>query len=286
MNSCIVCKGHAFIPYLKSQKYSITRCLTCGLRFLEPQPTAKELAALYSQDYFISQNAGVRGYSEYVSEASNHRRTFRNRLRLLPRPERGSSLMDLGAATGFFVEQARLAGWDAQGIEPSAWASRHARETLGQPVFTGTLGEAQVPESSFDVVTMWEVIEHLPDPRTLLAGVTSILKPGGYLALSTPDAGSFVARLFGKRWLGWRKIPEHLFFFDFPTLNRLLVDTGFEVLKRRYVSITVDAEFALNRLCDLTGVPRPILPSAIANTSVDVNPFYDLFVLARLTRAR
>jgi SAM-dependent methyltransferase len=282
--TCIVCRAQQAETFLVVKGYSILRCLKCGLRFLSPQPTAGELADLYSKEYFLSPDASKMGYSEYVSDAKNHRRTFRNRIRYLPNVSAGARLLDLGAATGFFVEQARLAGWEAQGLEPSQWASEYARSILCQPVITGTLAEANITPGSFEVVTMWEVVEHLPDPRDVLERVASILRPSGYLALSTPDAGSLVARVTGRRWLGWRKVPEHLFFFDFRNLRRLLSDIGFSVVSRRYVSITVDAQFACTRLMALVGARNIGLPKSLGSCPVAVNPLYDLFVLARLTR--
>jgi 2-polyprenyl-3-methyl-5-hydroxy-6-metoxy-1,4-benzoquinol methylase len=282
---CIVCRTCQGDTFLISKGYSILRCSGCGLRFLNPQPTTAELADFYSREYFVSSDASEKGYSEYVADAHNHRKTFRNRIQYLPKRLEGARLLDVGAATGFFVEQARLAGWDAQGVEPSPWASEYARSVLGQPVMSGTLAEAAFAPKSFDVVTMWEVIEHLPDPRHVLEEVASILKPQGHLALSTPDAGSFIARVARRRWLGWRKVPEHLYFFDFRTLHRLLSEIGFEIVSRRYVSITVDAQFAFTRLMALAGVGGIRLPGFLGSRSVAVNPLYDLFLLARLTRS-
>jgi SAM-dependent methyltransferase len=283
--TCIVCGERQAETFLISRGYSILKCLECGLRYLSPQPTTAELTDLYSKEYFVSPNASDKGYSEYVADASNHQETFRNRIKYLPKHAPGNRLLDLGAATGFFVEQARLAGWDAQGLEPSPWASEYARSVLGQPVITGTLAEAKLAPGSFEVVTMWEVVEHLPDPRQVLKQVASLLRPQGYLALSTPDAGSLVARIAGRRWLGWRKVPEHLFFFDSRTLQRLLGDIGFDIVDRRYVSITVDAQFAVTRLMALIGARDVHLPTFLGSRSLAVNPLYDLFLLARLTRS-
>ena len=279
---CVVCDGQTSATFIRADPYSIRRCSTCGVRFLCPQPSHTDLEALYSHEYFVSPDCRQCGYSEYLSDASNHRLTFRNRLKYLPKPVQSSRLLDVGAATGFFVEQARLNGWEAVGIEPSTWASEYARSVLGQPVVTGTLSEASFAYGSFDLVTMWEVIEHLPNPRATVQGLASLLKPGGYLALTTPDAGSLVARLAGHRWLGWRKVPEHLFFFDRHTLTRLLSSAGFEVVEYRYVSIFVDAQFALTRLLTLIGLRDRRLPAFLGNRSMAVNPFYDLFVLAKL----
>jgi 2-polyprenyl-3-methyl-5-hydroxy-6-metoxy-1,4-benzoquinol methylase len=281
-HSCIGCGARGYTRFIERAGYEIVRCDSCGLRFLHPQPSAAEVQAYYDKEYFGSGNSANRGYDAYLTEAENHRATFRNRLRLLPRPSPDARLLDVGAATGFFVEQARIAGWNAEGVEPSEWAATYASKQLGQPVLHGTLEDAHFSPDTFDIVTLWEVIEHLPDPRAFLMEVARVLRPGGFLALSTPDAGSMVARVFRKRWLGWSKVPEHLFFFDRANLERILVDTGFVVQSCRYVSITVTAEFAARRLGTLLGLPALArLPSRLARRALAVNPLYDLMIIAR-----
>lgn len=217
-----------------------------------------------------------------MTEADNWCRTFRDRLRDLP-ATRGR-LLDVGAATGFFVEQSNSIGWDAVGIEPSEWAATDARTELGVDVQTGDLESIRFPDAAFEVVTLWEVIEHLPDPRTTPREIRRILRPDGRLILSTPDAGSLAARLSGKRWLGWRKVPEHLFFFDRLNLDRLLIQEGFVPARHRYASLTVSAGLAIERALALLGVFGGWrAPGWLTRRSVRVNPGYDLLVVARRT---
>lgn len=279
--SCAVCGATEHSVFLRKDPYAIVTCAQCGFRYLNPEPSAAELDRLYGESYFRNDDSVAQGYASYEAEADNWRATFRDRLLLFPTTA-GRRLLDVGAATGFFVEQARAAGWDAEGVEPSEWAARYAREQLGQPVRTGTLDEAGVLAAAYDVVTMWEVIEHLPDVGGVLRDVARVLKPGGYLLLSTPDAGSVAARLSGKRWLGWRKIPEHLSYFDGASLRRVLGDAGFDVESTRYVSLTVTWGFALQRLSALTGAEwLARAPKWVADRRVRVNPRYDLMVTAR-----
>jgi 2-polyprenyl-3-methyl-5-hydroxy-6-metoxy-1,4-benzoquinol methylase len=279
---CVVCNGVVHDEFIKRTGYRICRCRSCGLRFLHPQPTADEIQEFYSKEYFGSGDSAVRGYDAYVADADNHRATFRKRLGQMPSPKRGDRLLDVGAAAGYFVEQAVLAGWQAEGIEPSEWAARYAQEQLRQSIRHGWLEDAHYPASAFDAVTMWEVIEHVRDPRSLLLEVARILRPDGHLVLSTPDSGSQVARVFGRRWLGWSKVPEHLYFFDRANLSRLLEESGFRVTHWSYVSITVSLAFAAKRLGALLGLPTfGRLPVPLSNLSVAVNPLYDLMIVAQ-----
>jgi SAM-dependent methyltransferase len=166
-------------------------------------------------------------------------------------------------------------------VEPSEWAADYARRELGSEVLTGTLESIRFPDQAFDVVTLWEVIEHLSDPMITLQEIRRILRPGGQLVLSTPDAGSLAARVSGRRWLGWRKVPEHLYFFDRSNLDRLLTRAGFVPVRHRYASLTVSLGFALERTFSLLGLWNSWrAPKSVASRSIRVNPGYDLLVVA------
>jgi 2-polyprenyl-3-methyl-5-hydroxy-6-metoxy-1,4-benzoquinol methylase len=282
---CHLCGGTDRRTLRRDQGYEIVECRTCGLRYLYPRPSLQETEELYSEHYFQSTDALGRGYEGYTEQADNLRATFRDRLRFLPPRTSGRRLLDVGAAAGYFVEQARLAGWDAEGIEPSKWAAAYARDHVGVPVREGILDATTFPNDSFDVVTFWEVIEHLPDPREFLMQVARVAKPGASVYLSTPDSGSTVARVLGRNWLGWRKVPEHLFFFDRRSLERLLDETGFEVVDSRYVTLTVTWPYALERLGASLGMGRAAfepLARLLQRRSVRINCFYDLMIVARV----
>ena len=279
---CPVCESSLCRPFAVRDGFSIVACRECGVRYLDPQPTVAELDALYGEQYFAHGETGDPGYDRYVDEIDNIRRTFDDRLCHLPAPKPGDRLLDLGAAIGVFVERARRAGWEAEGLDPSAWACRYAADVLGQPVRQGTIETAAPAHDQYDAVTMWEVIEHLPDPRGTLRAVGATLKPGGLLALSTPDAGSRVARLLGGRWPGWTKVPEHLTFFDRQTLGRLLREAGFHVETQRYVPLVVSRGYFLDRVGRVFGTRiHRRLPERWLGRPVRVNPFYDLLVVAR-----
>ena len=286
-DACHLCSGTSRTVLRVEKGHRIVECDNCHLRYLYPQPSLAETEELYSEHYFESEDALGRGYTGYTAQADNLRATFRDRLRYLPAPPGGRKLLDVGAAAGFFVEQARLAGWDAEGIEPSKWAAAYARDMVGVPVREGILDATSHPANTFDIVTFWEVIEHLPDPRGFLQQVARVAKPGGLVYLSTPDSSSTVARMLGRNWLGWRKVPEHLFFFDRKRLMQLLEQTGLEVVDARYVTLTVTWPYALERLGASLGVGRTAfdaLSRLLSRRSVRINCFYDLMIVARVRK--
>ncbi|HSB19966.1 MAG TPA: class I SAM-dependent methyltransferase [Anaeromyxobacteraceae bacterium] len=212
----------------------IWACAECGLLFQSPRPSEADLLAAY----------GNVEDPIYLAERENRYLTFRRAVRLLG-PPRGLRLLDVGAYCGFFVDVAREAGWAAEGLELSRWAAAHAR-SLGLAVRNETLEERARSGARYDVVTMWDVVEHLADPRRDLGHAFRLLRPGGRLAVSTIDARSAVARLLGSRW-PWL-MDMHLFYFDRRNLPALLEGLGFRVLERRDYVHTVSAGYLLRKV--------------------------------------
>jgi len=123
-------------------------------------------------------------------------------------------------------------GWKVQGVEISLQAAAIAREKYGLRVFTGPLAAFSAPAAAFDIVTLWDVLEHVPSPRADLLRIHRLLSSEGCLIFSIPNLRSFDARLFGRWWIGW-DAPRHLYLFPEPALKRLLAQTGFEIEEQR-----------------------------------------------------
>ena len=209
--------------------HAIVRCPRCGLVFRATLPTRAELDEIYGQTYFGGGDTALReGYLDYVGDEDVHRTNARARLRRLAALVPPGSLLDVGCAAGFFVDEATRAGWQARGVDVSRpmvdWASAH----LGADVRLGTLGD--VPHDRDETcITMWDYLEHALDPRADVEEAFSRLRPGGLLALSTGDAGALLARLSLRRW-HLMTPRHHNFFFTRTTIRRLLASTGFELV--------------------------------------------------------
>jgi len=148
------------------------------------------------------------------------------------------------------------------------------------------LSESAYEPGSFDVITMWDVIEHVTDPVAELRLVYDLLRPGGLLMLSTPDVGSLVAKATGPRWMGYKLAEEHLYYFDEKTISLALEKAAFEVLETRPIGKDVSLEFFAKRL----RLYAPPAASALAwgldrvglgRASVYVNPRDIMAVVAR-----
>ena len=197
----------------------IVRCRACGLLYRDPQ----------EENLRLTYSAAVD--EDYREEWPARRETFRRSLRQLHRLRRPpGDLLDVGCSTGFALRVAREAGWRAVGLEPSRWAVAAARAE-GLEVTEGTLDDRPFGPERFDVVTLWDVIEHVPDPARTLRAAYDVLRPGGVIALTTMEVGSPIARLLGPRWP--HLLRMHLWYFRFAHVARLLRAAGFEKPRRR-----------------------------------------------------
>jgi len=222
--TCIACGAHDAGVVREGAR--LVRCRGCGLGWLCPQPSDDELARLYTDDYF-SRPIDPGGPS-YLENREGLERFFHGRLAHLGRLRAPGRLLDVGAGLGYLVNVAGQRGWQAVGLEVSAFAARYAREEVGVDVRQQTLEAAGFEDGAFDAVVMRDVLEHARDPRPVLAEVWRVLRPGGVLALSTPNFASLNARLGGQRWRHLRP-EQHLFHFTPDALARILAAAGFRV---------------------------------------------------------
>jgi SAM-dependent methyltransferase len=228
---------------LASGGYDISRCQQCGHAYVSSRLSPNELEEAYSDVYYRTRNeAGVAGYEDYLGDAPKRMEAFKQRLEHIERyVQKRGRLLDYGCAVGLFVKVAEDAGWQAIGYERSEWAVRYGRESLGVDIVHG---EGRAPssfEQEFDVVTMWDVLEHLEHPRQILASIARWLKPGGLLALNTINRSSIGAQIAGEHWRHLAP-PHHLQYFSRGSLTRLLKDGGFQPLSAQSTGVMLLAD--------------------------------------------
>jgi 2-polyprenyl-3-methyl-5-hydroxy-6-metoxy-1,4-benzoquinol methylase len=213
----------------------IVRCNACGFMYQNPQP---------DPDWILSAYEDVID-ARYDDEREGRLHTFRHELeRISPLIEPGR-VLDIGSHVGVFLEVAAAMGWKAEGVEPSRWATDLAR-SRGLTVTCGTLDDLAVPPSSFDLVTLWDVIEHLPDPAEELWRLHKLLRPGGLVAISTMDVDAPIAQVLGRHWPWYMQM--HLFYFSRKTLRQLVENAGYEVLEIRRHRRIVRIAYLVSRL--------------------------------------
>jgi 2-polyprenyl-3-methyl-5-hydroxy-6-metoxy-1,4-benzoquinol methylase len=223
---CNVCSGRTAQHLYTKNGVELVRCTSCELVYVWNPPTPDAIERLYT---FAS------GYhTVFRSETSAASRAHAARaaefLRIVGRYSPPGKILDVGCSVGFFLARAHAEGWTTVGVELSNDTAELARGR-GLNVFTGTLEQARFPPESFDVVTMWDVLEHVGDPVATVAIAADILKKEGLLALSTPNIGGIFPRLSYRaaRWTGHWPHPEpphHLFQFSKSTVSRLLRQGG------------------------------------------------------------
>lgn len=239
---CALCGSHRVALHVRLPRFAVYRCGECTLRFRYPLPDTAELHAMYEDDryhasaYFENARAG---YRETSPEVRIYRRALAD-LAALTHPGR---LLDVGCATGVFLDLARGAGWRPQGVELSARHAAYARSAFGLDVFEGDFLDAPFAPGSFDAITMWDFLEHVLDPHAVLARARGLLAPGGVLLVFTIDSASLfnmTGDLLYRASAGRLQRPlellydyRHNYYFTGRALGRLLETAGFRVERWR-----------------------------------------------------
>ena len=220
---------------LRSDGLRVVECLNCGLAYLNPRPADDVISRLYDREYYGGadhlKSYSMPDYFENAQRSLEEKTHFG--FKLIDtiaeyQPLKDSRLLDVGCAFGAFLVIARSYGSKAEGVELCDFSASLGRERFGVDIKTGTLRSVGYRKHRFDIITMFELIEHLPDPSAFLREIHRILKNGGLICISTPNYHCHLK--YGSRWLGFTKSFEHIFFFDDGSLGALLRKPGFEVI--------------------------------------------------------
>lgn len=284
---CGLCGSHERTVKFTDGPFSVVTCSDCDLTYVTPRLTDHSLIeSVYDEGYWSSDAAKDRGYTDYRSDAPLYLRTYRKRLKVVrrhfPRPGR---VLDVGCAAGYFLSVMQEEGWDVTGLEPSDAIRPQAAERLGADnVRAGLLGQADLPRGHYDLITFWDVIEHIPDTVAALRAAKQHLAPGGKLLIETQNVNSRAAKLLGPAWQHY-KHAEHIYHFHPRTLKRLMDEAGFEILENtprlggKYVSLGFIAERSQRLHPLLSKLLSPL--NLVAHKAVYVNLFDEMIVVAR-----
>ena len=209
--------------------FRLVRCRQCGLMYLNPRPTIEEMPRYYPDDYHAYRV--IDGTLSFITRL-DYRYGIIKRCRAVIAYSglKSGRILDVGCATGSFLDAMRRYGWECYGVEINSRAANYAREHLGLNVFAGTLIDAHYPDSFFDVVTLWNVLEHLHHPQATLYEISRIIRKNGLLVISLPNPDCVEAKIFGRYWAGL-DAPRHLYIYSKHTLQKALALAGFTVKK-------------------------------------------------------
>ena len=257
----------------------VVECRICRMVYLSPRPQASLIQGGYEEvedPRFVAQNP---------QRIQTFKQSLQSILKRTSLDPKGKRLLDIGCAGGACLVAARDLGFDVEGIEPSRWLSAYARAEYGLNVRQGILTPGVYPEKSFDVISLWDVLEHVPEPHDILTLVRSLLKPDGYLWLNYPNIGSLAAKTMGWRWPFWLSV--HLHYYRPHSIRRQVEQAGFKVLYSRPHWQQLQLGYLMERASNLVP-PFRLVGKGVEALGLSAVPFtYNMgqtLVICRLAR--
>lgn len=218
---------------------NILKCRRCNLVWAEQTRDSAQTQVDYSDSSDTSEL--------YLSQRKERERTFERSWAWINRhfdspPKR---VLDVGASAGIFLNLLKQRGLEVSGVELSRHSTKRAHEEFGLDLFNGSLADAHYPDNHFDLVTMFEVIEHFSNPFRELKEIKRVLRKNGLLLIATPNLGSLSARMMRRNWWSFREM--HLFYFSVDSLRAALLADGFEMLDSRAYRKTFKLSYYLSK---------------------------------------
>jgi len=233
---CDLCKSNNYKILFSDIEsgYSYIECLNCQLISIDPMPSRDQLEQFYPENYIPFQKTIEEEKNLLVKlvRSANiaKRRKWIERITKI----KSGKIIDIGSATGIFLNEMKKHKWDCTGIEPNNYAATYSKDHSQLNILNGTLEEFDLPENEYDVITYWDVFEHTFSPSQQLEIAHNILKKNGKLIINIPNFKSFDHKLFDKYWVGY-DIPRHLFVFNENTINKYLAKYGFKIITKKCI---------------------------------------------------
>lgn len=233
MNTCPWCCTPSEKPYLKVEDYFLTHeqfdlieCEHCHLLFTVPRPAPDQIGAYYQSEEYYSHQENTKGFIPKVYEMVKSV-NIKNKLHIALKQSKDASVLDIGCGVGDFLWHAQKRGCKVTGIEPSDDAKAIAEKRLGFRPLDPSQSQ-ELPSASFDVITMWHVLEHVDDLKSQISELSRLLKPGGRLVLALPNFKSYDAVYYKDKWAAW-DVPRHLNHFCKDSIKAIFSETDLEI---------------------------------------------------------
>lgn len=241
IQKCSICNDTNIKPLYPG----VLKCQRCGYVFSEQCIPDGELFKSYGKGYFSGGE-----YSDYLADKKVMQKNFKLRLKTLQnflKPERHKNLLEIGCAYGFFLDIAKNTFNSVCGIDITEEGTRYAREELKLDVDNDDFLKHDFNNRQFDVVCMWDTIEHLGKPQGYLEKIGRNMGPGGLVAITTGDIESFNARISKDKWRLLTS-PTHIHYFSKKVLKNMLNKYGFDVVYSRYCGFYRSIDMTIHRI--------------------------------------
>ena len=290
LTKCSLCESANIQDLYKVKGYNVVKCKDCGFVFVKDEIPKKELVDLYSKTYFHNpawyqlDKDRYFGYDDYIGDKENIRDKFDKVIERIQKYTDKGPLLDIGCGPGLFLELVKERGFtQVKGIDISSYAVDYCMNTLKLDVEKGDLLDFNFGSETFNLITMFDAIEHLQNPKEELTEINRILKENGILAIITPNIDALAARIVKSKWEEIQRLPEHLVFFSKTTIAHILKQTGFTILATKYISKKQSLPSFISHLFVNAGISNKLDLNRIPKIrfNIPVNPFYKLLVIAK-----
>lgn len=279
---CISCNNKDIRKVINIKKRNIYECNLCGLAFVWPIPSEKQVKKVIDK-------ISVNFYGEYVKEKEYYDKYFSSKIEEIKDIINSGQLLDIGCGPGTFLKIAKKSGFKVSGVDLSPNAVNYCKEE-GLIVYQGTIDSKKLKNKKFDVITAFQVLEHIKEPDIFLNSVYRHLKKGGVLLLTTPDKEGIAPRILGKKWYGYYNL-EHIYYFTKRSLTSLFFETGYEIITNKREPIrSINFEYIYNRMANYYYTPGTkmnkemkmfsFLPKFLSKVSFKV-PWASVSIIAR-----
>jgi len=239
----------------RGRTYEVQRCGNCGMGKTMPFPSDEELEELYSASNYRDKDKGKRFIPpmEWLVGLLRNRR-----LRAIERFIKKGTILDIGCGRGLLLKAARESGWEVYATEHNKDSASHAADILGIDVRSDDIRNAGFESGSFDVISLWHVLEHLQDPQGVIEKCHDLLKPGGLLVIAVPNFASLQAIVSGRHWFHL-DVPYHLYHFKLHSLEKLIGRSGFRIKKVSHFSTEYNPYGFLQSMLNMCGISNNFL---------------------------
>ena len=232
LHKCPLCKSGLFLNHseivdhaVTKDKFVLCKCSNCHLLFTNPRPTQEAIGPYYNFPEYYSHEDKAKNITQWVYQKVRNY-SISQKVNSIEELVPKGSLLDYGCGTGEFLNAAKKKGWKIAGVEPNEKARKQANQKLKKKV-KSSIDELK-KDSSFDIITLYHVLEHIHDLRKTVKNITNHLKSDGYIIIAVPNHESWDGKRYGKYWAGW-DVPRHLYHFDLNSIKKLEEEFGLEL---------------------------------------------------------